>query len=324
MVLDWVSPRDRIAVVIPCYQVKEQILSTIARIGREVDVIYAIDDCCPQGTGEYIQANVKDSRVRVIYHSRNQGVGGATMTGYRYALKEGATVIVKIDGDGQMDPKLIPRFVRPILTKRADYTKGNRFYHPEDLVNMPLLRMVGNAGLSFLTKLSSGYWHLFDPTNGYTAIHARVLELLPLDKISRDFFFESDLLFRLNIIRAVVMDIPMTSCYGDEVSNLKIFKVIIPFLRGHGCNFIKRIVYNYYLRNFSIASLELLLGMAFLMFGIIFGSIAWWNSAVSGQTATAGTVMLAALPVILGVQLLLSFINYDIASNPRIPLIRKI
>ncbi len=314
----------KIAVIVPCYRVQKQILSVLSEIGQEVDNIYIVDDCCPENTGFFVEENTGDRRVKVLYHSHNQGVGRAVITGYQNALLEGAQILIKLDGDGQMNPQFIPQLIAPILSGEADYTKGNRFYHPEHLQGMPVMRLLGNAGLSFFTKLSSGYWELFDPTNGYTAIHHSVLELIPLSKLSPRFFFESDLLFRLNTIQAVVMDIPMPSCYGEENSNLKIFRIFLPFLWGNCYNCLKRICYNYYLRSFSIASLELLFGLPLLLFGIGFGAVAWLKSLVTGETATAGTVMLAALPIILGFQLLLSFLSYDISVTPRIPLHRKL
>ncbi len=185
---------------------------------------------------------------------------------------------------------------------------------------MPKVRLFGNAILSFLTKFSSGYYTLFDPTNGYTAISTVALKRLPLDKISKRYFFESDILFRLNIIRAKVIDIPMDAVYGDETSNLNIKKIMFPFLRGHVNNVIKRIFYNYFLRGFSIASLELIIGLIFFFFGAINGVFSWHSSVITGQPATSGTVMLAALPVMLGVQLLLSFIQADVENQPQIAL----
>lgn len=198
-----------IAVVIPCYRVQETILGVIAGIGDEVSRIYCIDDACPERSGDHVTANCRDPRVIVLRHSENRGVGGAVITGYRRALADGMDIIVKIDGDGQMDPSQLPSIVAPLLLGEADYVKGNRFYAPEGLKGMPPLRLVGNASLSFMTKLSTGYWMIFDPTNGYTAIHGSILTRLPLDKIAERYFFESDLLFRLNILDAVVVDLPM-------------------------------------------------------------------------------------------------------------------
>lgn len=309
-----------IAVVIPSYRVSNHILGVIAAIGPIVWRIYVIDDKCPDGSGNYVEENCTDPRVVVLRHANNQGVGGAVMTGYRAAIADGAEVIVKVDGDGQMDPSLIPNFIEPILAGEADYTKGNRFFNLEEIRAMPKIRLFGNAVLSFMTKLSSGYWDLFDPTNGYTAIHADVARHLPFEKISRRYFFETDMLFRLNTLRAVVVDVPMDAKYGDEVSNLKVSKILGEFLIKHTRNLTKRIFYNYYLRNMSLASIELPLGLLLLMSGGGFGVYHWIHSLQEGVATPAGTVMLAALPILMGTQLILAFLSYDIANVPRRPL----
>jgi glycosyltransferase involved in cell wall biosynthesis len=309
-----------IAVVIPSHRVRAHILDVLARIGPEVASIYVVDDCCPEDSGGHVERNCRDRRVAVLRHRDNQGVGGATLTGLRQAIADGADVIVKLDGDGQMDPGLIPRFVQPILDGRADYAKGNRFHQLEDVRSMPKLRLLGNAAFSFLAKISSGNWTIFDPTNGYLAIDARVAALLPFEKIERRWFFESDLLYHLYNLRAVVLDVPMQAVYGEERSGLKPFAVLGPFLLKHLRNFAKRIFYNYYLRDFSIASIELVLGVLALGFGVAFGLIHWIESVESGIVASAGTVMTAALPIIVGVQFLMGFLSYDIQNAPRTPL----
>lgn len=307
----------KVAVVIPCYKVKAHILGVIASIDESVERIYVSDDCCPQATGLYVTENCHDPRVVVIMNERNMGVGGAVMQGYKRAVDDGMDIVVKIDGDGQMDPQLIDDFVAPIAAGEADYTKGNRFFNLDSISSMPKIRIFGNAVLSFMTKLSSGYWDLFDPTNGYTAIHTDVIKHLPTEKISNRYFFESDMLFRLNTLRAVVVDIPMDAKYEDEVSNLKISRIIGDFLFKHTRNFFKRVFYNYYLRDMSIASLELPVGVLMFAFGIIVGSINWIDAVQTDVPNTSGTVMLAGLPVILGLQLILAFLGYDMANTPK-------
>ena len=310
---------NNIAVVVPCYRVNDHIEKVIGLMPDCVDMIICVDDACPQRSGDTVRA-LNNPRVSVITHQINQGVGGAVKTGYQIAISRGADIVVKIDGDGQMDPRLIENFIKPIAIGNADYTKGNRFYNLEDVSQMPVQRIFGNLALSFFNKLSSGYWSLFDPTNGYTAIHSNILRVLPIKKISCRYFFESDMLFRLNIVRAHVVDVPMAAVYGDEKSSLKIHKIIPEFLRGHFVNLVKRVAYNYFLRDFSIASIELILGIASLLFGTIFGITAWTASIASGEVASTGTVMVAALPVILGMQLVLSFIHYDISTVPTSPI----
>lgn len=310
----------KIAVVVPCYKVKKHILGVLESIDSTVSKIYVVDDACPDGSGKYVVDNCMDNRVSVLFSEVNSGVGGAVISGYLQALKDDMDIVVKVDGDGQMDCKLIPKFCRPILEGKADYTKGNRFNSIDSLVSMPLVRKIGNALLSFVNKASSGYWKIMDPTNGFTAIHKTALSLLPLDKLSNRYFFESDMLFRLGTIRAVVRDISMDSKYGDEKSNLKISKVIFEFTPLYIRSFFKRIFYTYFLRDFHIASIELVLGCLLMLFGVVFGSYEWLESSRTGIPASTGTVMVAILPVIIGFQLLLSSMHYDLANSPSIPL----
>jgi dolichol-phosphate mannosyltransferase len=311
---------SEIAVVIPCFKVTKHIIDLLKKIDSEVSMIFVVDDCCPDKSGEFVLKNCDDKRVHVIFHEKNLGVGGAVITGYRAAIAKNAKVIVKLDGDGQMDPSLILNIASPILIGEADYTKGNRFFDLEEIKAMPKIRIFGNTLLSFMTKLSSGYWNLFDPTNGFTAIHADVARRLPFAKISRRYFFETDMLFRLNTLRAVVVDVPMDAKYGDEVSGLKIHKIVGEFLIKHMRNFLKRIAYNYYLRDMSIASIELPLGIFLFTFGCAFGAYHWIDSIRGGMTTSAGTVMIAALPILMGTQFLLAFLGFDISNVPRRPL----
>lgn len=307
---------SKISVVIPSFKVRAQILKVISEIGPEVSNIYIVDDACPEESGNFVASNCADTRVKIIHNEFNLGVGGAVVVGYLAAIRDGAEIIIKIDGDYQMDPALIPFFIAPIRDGRADYTKGNRFYDLSGLSGMPHLRILGNAILSFMTKLSAGYWGIFDPTNGYTAVHRKIVLNLPLEKISKRYFFETDMLFRLYILRAKVMDIPMRSKYGDEISNLRISSILGEFLYKHVKNFFKRIFYCYYLRDLSIASIELPIGAILFLFGILFGIFSWVQAFQNEISTPAGTIMLSALPTLMGLQLILSFLAYDISSTP--------
>jgi dolichol-phosphate mannosyltransferase len=308
-----------IAVVVPSYKVTSHVVDTLGEIGDEVSYIFVVDDACPDGSGKLVQEKISDRRVQVIFHEENQGVGGAMITGYKAALKTDADIIVKLDGDGQMDPAQISELIAPIVNGRADYTKGDRLDSLTGLSQMPSIRLIGNAGLSLLTKISTGYWNITDPTNGYTAIHRDVLKALPLDMLSKRFFFESDMLFRLSLYRAVVWDVPMRARYGTEKSNLSIIKTLWEFPWKHFKNFHKRLFYNYYLRDVSAASIELPLGFILWWFGLIFGISAYNQSMATGVAATTGTVMISVVPLILGFQLLLAFVSHDVSSVPDRP-----
>jgi len=292
-------------------------MSVIGAIGPEVGWIFAVDDACPDQSGNFIESDCSDPRVKVLRHAKNGGVGAATCTGFAAALLTGADIVVKLDGDGQMDPALIPNLIAAIILGQADFCKGNRFHRLGDTRGMPALRMVGNAGLSLLSKISTGYWQIFDPTNGFLAIHRSVLAELDLKSLHPRYFFESDLLAQLALIRARVRDLPMHAVYADEVSSMRPLHVIAPFTYGHARNLLRRITYQYFVRGFSLASIQLVLGLPMLLFGVVFGVLTWHNSISTGITATAGTVMLSALPIILGVDFLLSWLNFDVHAEPR-------
>ena len=313
----------RIAVVVPCHRAAKHVLGLLAKIGPEAERIYVVDDACPEDSGGVVERGCTDPRVVVLRNATNLGVGGAVLVGYRRALDDGMEILVKLDGDGQMDPALLPSFVAPIAAGEADYAKGNRFHDLDQIGLMPRVRIVGNAALSFLTKLSTGYWDIFDPTNGYTAIHADVARRLDPAKIDPRYFFESDVLFRLGTLRAVVVDVPMAPVYGDETSGISISRALGEFAFKHARNFAKRIFYGYFLRDMSVASIALLFGVPLLVFGVTFGTWRWIELAGTGRVASTGTVMLAALPVITGLQFVLAFLAYDIANVPRRPVGRR-
>ena len=309
---------ERVAVIIPCFRVEREIARVLSEIPDYVCAIYCVDDKSPDQSATIIEnAQLRDPRIRLLRHEINQGVGGTMITGYQAAMLEGMRIMVKIDGDGQMAPHLIAEIIRPILLGDADYVKGNRFYNLFDVQAMPKIRLFGNIALSFMTKLSSGYYSIFDPTNGFTAIHADILAMLPLTKISRRYFFESDMLFRLNIARAVVKDMAMQAIYDGETSSLKISRIFGTFFWGNVRNCFKRIIYTYFLRDFNQVSIGILLGLPLFIFGIFFGSYEFIHSVSRDIVATPGTVMFGALPIILGTQFLLSAWQMDIANVPR-------
>lgn len=316
------AAQPRIAVVIPCYKVRDSILAVVRRVPSVVELIVCVDDKCPDGTADLLKMECDDPRLVIVRNSHNRGVGGAVIAGYRAALARNMDIVVKIDGDGQMDPALLPGLIEPLIQGMADYTKGNRFFWPESTQGMPMIRLIGNAALSFLTKASSGYWRIMDPTNGYTAIHVTALRALPLDKVAERYFFESDMLFRLYTIRAVVLDVPMDAKYGSEKSSLSISRVFLPFLAMNLRNILKRFFYSYLMRDFNIASVMAILGFPLAVFGIAFGVREWMQSNAQGTTASAGTVMVAALPIIVGLQLILTAMSFDLTNAPQVPLQR--
>jgi glycosyltransferase involved in cell wall biosynthesis len=307
----------KVAVVIPCYRVERQIAAVIAGLPAWVDVIVAVNDKSPDNTAAVL-SKLSDPRLIVEHHPVNQGVGGAMMTGFQIALAQGADIIVKVDGDGQMDPQYLPALVAPLVHGTADFTKGNRWSDLKSLRSMPAIRLIGNTGLGFLVRLASGYWSMFDPVNGYVAIRRDVLSMIrrPLPK---RYFFESGLLIELGILRALVQDVPMPARYGDEHSSLSITRTLFGFPPRLAKGLARRLIWRYFIYDFTVVSLLLLFGLPLFVFGTIFGLWTW--AGLQGEAfASAGQVMLAAMPIILGFQLLLQALVLDVSNAPRKPL----
>jgi hypothetical protein len=247
----------------------------------------------------------------VIFHANNLGVGGAVKSGYRRAIELNSDVIVKMDGDGQMDASRIKDLTGPIKSGLADYTKGNRFFDIEAIRQMPKVRIFGNLVLSFMTKASSGLWKIFDPNNGFTALQSGTLRKLELEKIDNGYFFESDMLFRLSLSKAIVVDVSIPARYGNENSNLNIKRVLFEFPLKHLRNFYKRILYTYYLRDFNLASIELPLGILLTSFGSFLALKSWLAGLQSGAPTQTGTLILIAMSMLAGLQLVLAFFSHD-------------
>ncbi len=308
----------KIAVVIPCHNVERHIAGVVDSLPGEVDRVITVDDCSTDKTGHVLeQLEKRNEKLTSIRHETNQGVGGAMITGYRKALELGAEIVIKIDGDGQMDPRDIPALIQPLLHGSADFTKGNRFRDLSALRRMPAVRRIGNLGLSFLIKAASGYWNIFDPSNGFTAIRHETLRDIPLDKIDMRYFFESSMLIQLYHLNAVVRDVPMKARYGDEVSGLSITRTLFEFPPKLFAAFIKRIILRYFLFDFNIASVYILVGLPLFLFGSLFGLVKYVQYASSHLPAPTGTVVIPVLLIMLGFQLLLSAVQYDMTNFPR-------
>ena len=310
--------RQIVAVVIPAYDVAEHIANVVESVHKLdfVDHIIVVDDQCPRCSGQ-IAEKMGISNVTVIRHTNNLGVGGAVITGYRKAIELDCDIVVKIDGDGQMDANYISKLTTPLIKNDSDDTKGNRFVDFSALKAMPAIRLFGNSLLSFFVKVASGYWNIMDPTNGFTAIHKRVLQKLKLEKINNRYFFESDMLINLNIINAVTKDIDIPAKYGQEKSALSIMNVIFTFPPKLFKGFVKRIFFKYFLYDFNMASMYILLGLPIFIVSSFFGIYEWIDSVITGTSKTAGTIMLVALPIIVSFQMLIQAIQIDINSVPK-------
>lgn len=309
----------RIAVVIPAYNEARLVGQVIASVPEYVDYVIAVDDCSGDATLAAIEsaAGSAGGRLVALRTPQNQGVGGATMLGYRKALELDCDVAVKMDGDGQMSPEHLPLLLDAVVEQGYDYAKGNRFLAGASLAQMPRLRLFGNVVLTFVNKLASGYWHVFDPQNGYTAISAAALGRLDFDHIHRRYFFENDMLIALNFHNARVRDVAVPARYGDEVSELNPFKISVTFPLLFIPRFWRRVYHKYVLRDFSPIALFLFAGLLLFAWGTVFGVYHWVKSEVTGVAATTGTVMFSVLPLILGFQLILQAVVLDIQESPK-------
>ncbi len=308
----------KVAVVIPCYKVEHHIQKVVSGIPQCVDMIIAVNDKSPDGTALVLAEIEKtDSRLIVLNHEENKGVGGAMITGFKEAVERKVDIVIKLDGDGQMDPSYIEKIVDMLSSGKYDFVKGNRFFDRKMLKNMPFIRRVGNLGLSFLIKISSGYWNVSDPTNGYFATTSSILNRIDYKRISNRFFFESSLIIELYYAGARIKDLPMPAKYADEKSNLSVIKSLFTFPPKLFWAMLRRIWLRYFIYDFNMNSIYIMFGFPLFLFGLVFGIIKWVSYASSNIAAPTGTIMLAVIPLILGLQMILAAIQYDMSSkNP--------
>jgi dolichol-phosphate mannosyltransferase len=318
-----IPDEENIVVVIPAYRVEPYIETVINNIPDWVSSIIVVDDKSPDALGKKV-LGLQNPRVILLRHPENKGVGGAMLTGFELALNCGATIVIKVDGDNQAPLDYLFELVKPILEGRADYTKGNRFIFLDEIKKMPFFRRIGNLALSLLTKAASGYWNIFDPTNGFVAIDGDVLRHLDKGRIQEGYFFESSMLIELNLLRAVIEDIPIPTRYFGEESSLSISRSFFEFSYLLFIGFFRRLWLQYFVLDFSIGSVFFSFGFLLLFFGGIWGTFSWTRSVITQIASTTGTVMLSVMPIILGFQLMLQFIVSDIQNTPQKPLSNRI
>lgn len=304
-----------IAACVPAYNESKLIGKTILTMPDFVDHIVVVDDCSTDETSERA-LEVDDPRVFLIRHEVNSGVGGAIVDAHKKALELGSDIDVVMAGDAQMDPAYLPAILDPIADHGYGFTKANRFFSRDSFAGMPPTRLVGSVLLSFATKAASGYWHLFDPQNGYTAVHREALRRIHLDKVACGYEFENDLLIRLNIAGVRAQDVPVPALYGDEVSGMRLRRVIpaIGWLLLKG--FWRRMFLKYVVFSFSPIALLFFTGLGLCLFGSAVGVWVVWES-LGPAVASTGSVLLAVAPLLTGLQMLLSALTLDIQESPR-------
>ena len=306
----------KIAVAIPCYKVEQHLQQVVAGLPDFVDSILLVDDCSPDGTPQLVDKLAdSDPRIIALHHKENLGVGGAMRTAFSKVLETDIDVVVKLDGDGQMDSRYISPLVEALT--HAEFAKGNRLFDRAMLRRMPALRRLGNMGIGFMVKASSGYWNVSDPVNGFFAIRTSTLKHMELERLSQRFFFESSMLIELHYTGARIKEVSMPAIYGDEKSNLSIGKTLFSFPPRLFAAWLRRIHLSYFVFDFNICSLYLLIGLPSFLFGLIFGICEWIHYASINSPSPTGTIMVAVLTFILGFQMLLAAAQYDVsAPNP--------
>jgi len=303
-----------VAVVVPAYNEEALVGSTVSGIPAFVDNIIVVDDCSKDETA--VRAQNADKRVEVIAHERNQGVGAAIVTGYRRAIAIDADVTCVMAADGQMDPDDLETLVRAIAIDETDYAKANRLFTGQAWQLIPRTRYLGNAALSFMTKIASGYWHVADSQSGYTAVNLETLKLLDLDRIYRRYGFPNDMLVHLNVWNARVRDFPSRPIYNvGERSGIKLWRVVpaIAWLLFKG--FFWRLREKYVIRDFHPLVFFYALGIVMTTIGLVLGAWVAVERIFLGGDITAGTATLVALLLISGTQFTLFAMWFDMESN---------
>ena len=314
----------KICCIIPCYKSPEKSPLVVKECLDYSDLVICVDDCCPFGSGDIIGSSIKSEKLIILRHKKNKGVGGAMKTGIKFALRKDIDIIVKIDSDGQMPPNLIPKLVQPIIDGKSEVSKGNRFRNPSVLIKMPIVRLVGNIGLGILTKISTGYWELFDPTNGFIAIKKDILLNISIDKLDNRYFFETDLLFRCSLNEIVINEMPMQTIYADEVSSLYPLKELPRFLIKHIKILFKRIFYHYFILDFNPGSLSLISSFIFAFIAILVASTSLISSIINGEPTPIGIQTLFLVLSIISTQFFINFIFYDVSQKPLFRKLRAI
>lgn len=306
---------QKIAVAIPCYKVEQHLEQVVSGLPPLIDIILLVDDCSPDGTPALVDRLADGSRIVAIHHPQNKGVGGAMKTAFRKAMEMEADVVVKLDGDGQMDASYIAPLVEAV--EGADFAKGNRLFNRQMLRRMPAIRRIGNMGVGFMVKAASGYWNVSDPVNGFFAIRTKTLRQMDLDRVADRYFFESSMLIEMHYTGARISEVNMPAIYGDEHSNLSVGKTFFSFPPRLIAAWLRRLHLSYFVYDFNICSLYILVGLPSFLFGLIFGLCEWIHYASISSPSPTGTIMVAVLTFILGFQMLLSAAQYDItAPNP--------
>lgn len=307
--------KEKLAIIIPYYNAQHFILNVVTKAAAFSDTIIIVDDHSPQPLPHGLTEQFP--QVILLKTPKNLGVGGATKVGFKAATRLAhIEAVIKLDADDQMDTSYIPALSEAVLNGEYALAKGNRFRDFEALKSMPIARRLGNLFLSFLSKIATGYWNCFDFNNGYLCISSETLQALDFSKISNNYFFETSLISELYFQRGKIKEIGMPAIYGDEESNMKIFKMPFLFSINLAKKYIARMWKGYLMYDFNIGSVYILLGWPLFLCGVIYGGYNWYYYASKGEFTPVGTIMISALLTIVGFQLLLQALQFDMQNNP--------
>ncbi|HBG81390.1 TPA: hypothetical protein DDW69_00960 [candidate division CPR2 bacterium] len=306
----------KIVVVTPAYNEANHIADVIDGLPEYIDNIVIVDDCSTDNTEEIVKKH-KSKKVIYLKNGKNMGAGYSVTAAINKAKEVKADITITMAGDNQMDPKYVPSLLDALIDEGYDCAKGNRFYSKEGLKGMPRHRVWGSIILTFMTRMASGYWTIFDTQNGYYALGSKALYQIDFNSLTKGFPYENDLWINLNILGLKFKDVPIPAKYGDEVSYMKMWKIIPQFTLFLVGGFFRRIYKKYVLRGIHPIFLFFLFGSILFLWGIIFGAYAWHRSAITGDPATTGTVMISAIPFLMGFEMLLWALVLDIQEDPK-------
>ena len=314
--------RDRqIAALVPCYNEALNIESVIETMPDFVDYIIVVNDGSTDETASvvnlYLEGECADKeRVTFIDRAENKGLGYTLIEAHKYALTTDADVMVVMAGDGQMLPKYLPTLLDVLIDGAYDFVKGNRFFNSDSFKGMPKYRVFGNVVLTFMTKLATGYWSIFDPQNGYTAIARDMSLQVDWDEVAQDYSFENCLLAQLWLHRARIKDVNIPAHYGNETSTISLAKTVPHLLKTLRKAFRRRVWRLYVLQSFSPVIIFGLGGMFFLTFGVLFGAWSMWLVWGVAPVSPAKAVF-CAISIMTGIMMLLAAMVLDILNEPK-------
>lgn len=308
-----------VAVIIPCYNEERLIDQTIKKLPEFIDHIFAVNDASTDATLQVLNKLQKASpKLHVVDLKQNQGVGGALIAGYQRAIKETeSTAIGIVAGDDQFDTSFLSHMLDAFITTNADYVKASRFFHREAFKTMPKYRQFGNIFISLLTKFSTGYYSITDITNGCGFLRRSILEKVDFANVERRYDYETSMLTALSIADALVIDYAVPAHYGEEKSTIKLMPTALRNLRAVWKGFWRRMYYKYFLFGFHPIALFLITGLSLLVIGLLFGLFILYTKLFDGNSPTSGSVMLCVLPMILGLQFLLTSLTMDMANEKK-------